>query len=550
MLSIKKYQPKAWFPGQLLAFSGLDGQTDFDHGLVGRTSFSHFGIDIELPGKLSIQFEGDLKNLIWLTGDFFEVETDVGTIKGVFVDCHHLLIEGQVRIDNSNENLQVFKNGKRTLIGSAKYFVQTRLACDIHPIIQKRQKWVTTLDILDEVPSSSLPACVKALSLMKTQVCTPEGKIAHWWTTPDRWPHRNLWLWDSVFHAIGWRHVDAALAREMITAVFDNQQPDGLIPIQVNPHFVANITQPPVLALGVKLVHEIAPDLAWIEKLYPKLVAYIKWDFAHRDSDGNGLCEWDIEGDPNCRSGESGMDNSPRFDSATQLDAVDFNAFLALECEIMSEFASALNLSEEAVYWREKHQELCTLINEYLWSEEAAFYVDRDVGTGKQSSVLASSGFLPLICKAASPEQARCIADHLANPETFHTTFPVASVARINDKHYSKDMWRGPTWINLNWLVIYGFRRYGMVEIAQQLQDKTISVIEQMVAEYGVFFEFFDDRLEVVPPELHRKGKCAPEISPYHQVFHDFGWSATLYLDLIKTSLGQNSLPSQKDELK
>lgn len=36
----------------------------------------------------------------------------------------------------------------------------------------------------------------------------------------------------------------------------------------------------------------------------------------------------------------------------------------------------------------------------------------------------------------------------------------------------------------------------------------------------------------VAPPKLWRKGKCAPEVSPYNQVFHDYGWTATLYVDL------------------
>ena len=53
---------------------------------------------------------------------------------------------------------------------------------------------------------------------------------------------------------------------------------------------------------------------------------------------------------------------------------------------------------------------------------------------------------------------------------------------------------------------------------------------------HGVFFEFYDDRETVPPPNLLRKGKCAPEESPYHQVVHDYGWTATLYVDLVCTT--------------
>jgi hypothetical protein len=51
---------------------------------------------------------------------------------------------------------------------------------------------------------------------------------------------------------------------------------------------------------------------------------------------------------------------------------------------------------------------------------------------------------LPLLCGAASPEQAKCLALHLADPDMFATSFPVPSIAVRDWKHYAKDMWRGP----------------------------------------------------------------------------------------------------------
>ncbi len=94
-------------------------------------------------------------------------------------------------------------------------------------------------------------------------------------------------------------------------------------------------------------------------------------------------------------------------------------------------------------------------------------------------------------------------------------------------------MWRGPTWININWLIACGFDRYGMGEIVDGLRRRTVEEIEKCTERFGVFFEYYDDRCEVDPPALLRKGKCAPEVNPFHQVFHDYGWTATLYADLI-----------------
>jgi len=58
-------------------------------------------------------------------------------------------------------------------------------------------------------------------------------------------------------------------------------------------------------------------------------------------------------------------------------------------------------------------------------------------------------------------------------------------------------------------------------------------MIENGCYRYGTMFEFYDDRNEVDPPALLRKGSCNPADGPYHQVFHDYGWTATLYVDLV-----------------
>jgi neutral trehalase len=262
------------------------------------------------------------------------------------------------------------------------------------------------------------------------------------------------------------------------------------------------------------------------------LCAYLEWDLRNRDADGGGLLEWQIDENPLCRSGESGMDNSPRFDAATRLDAVDFNSFFSLECQVMAGFAHGLGLADDAAKWMNRHMEMNRLIAARLWSDEIGFFVDYDTERRALSSVLASSGFLALICGAASREQAARLAECLADPTMFGTAFPVPSIAAQDTQHYSKDMWRGPVWINLNWLIMRGFDRYGMKDVVAALRTRTMKGIEAGFGRYGVLFEFFDDRGEVEPPKLLRKGQCAPEKSPLHQVFHDYGWTATLYADM------------------
>jgi hypothetical protein len=533
----RELESRAWHGGQLLAFSALDGATDYGQALTARTAFDAPGIDITLPARGRLRFPGatGARNLV--AGDWFRLGDEATTI-GVFLDTHHLLVEGPCEVTAAESGIACATDGKRTLVGASRHFDRGKLDTDIHAAVQARCQWLQSL----RLPAMQTPAgrrtLVKALSILKTQVYSPEGRIRHRWTTPDRWPHRQMWLWDSAFHAIGWRHVARDLAQDAILAVFDMQAPDGFIPHMMSPAAASRITQPPVLALGVKLVHDVTGDDAWVESLYPRLCAYLEWDLRHRDTDGGGLLEWQIDGDPHCRSGESGMDNSPRFDAATRLDAVDFNAFLSHECEVMAEFAQKLGLADEAAKWAHRHAELNRRIASRLWCEERGFFVDYDTERRAPSPVLASSGFLPLLCGAASPAQAARLAACLADPSMFGTPFPVPSIAAQDTQHYAKDMWRGPVWININWLIARGLERYGLVVAADRLRSQTLEEIEENCEKYGTLFEFYDDRREVAPPRLLRKGKCAPEASPYHQVFHDYGWTASLYVDLACATAG------------
>jgi hypothetical protein len=447
----------------------------------------------------------------------------------VLVDTWHLLMEGNVRVEPGS-NVTVLQSGNRTLIGVSQFFNPAILQLSVQELITSRQLELLSFPCPENLPEATEKTLYKAFSQLKTQICSPEGLIKHCWTTPDRWPHRKMWLWDSVFHAIGIRHLDAGMAREAIDAVLSMQREDGFIAHMMSPTGISNITQPPVIALGIWLVNAVDNSPEWLARVYPKLKAYLEWDINNRDSDGFGLLEWYIEEHVDCRSGESGMDNSPRFDCANQLDAADFNAFLALEFEIMAKIAAICNPAEQPL-WQKRHETICSKINERLWNDSEGFYVDYDLKLQQQSPIMASSGFLPLICGAASKEQVARLIAHLDNPETFATPLPVASISCSCGEYYSKDMWRGPVWININWLIAYGLRRYGYEAEAQLLMERTMHEIERTYLKFGTFFEFFDDRMEVEPPALLRKGKNEP--NTFSQVFHDYGWTGTLYIDMV-----------------
>jgi glycogen debranching enzyme len=534
-----------WGGGELLAFSGLDGPTDFETQLVGRTSFAGCGIDIKLPSaqlwgqcphQCVIRFDDVPPRRARLAGDFFELEVAAGTVRGAFLDNEHLLIDGPCRLEACSPAIRAVQRDGRTLIASHAKDNAALLDADLPAVMSARAEWLASALArlrADRLTLDRRRLLAKCLSIMKTQVYTPQGRIRRRWTTADRWPHRRMFLWDSVFHAMGLRHIDVQLAREAIHALLDVQQPDGMIGHTHDGGFSSKLTQPPVLTMGAMRLDEMQRDDAWLAEIYPHLRRYIEWDLTC-DVAGGGLLQWRITDSQTCRCDESGADNSSRFDCAVPLDAPDFSAFVARECELLAQMADRLGRRDDARRWAAHHRRLNELMNARLWSEELGFYVDAVAADGRQTGILATSGFFPLLSGAPSLAQAHRLAEHVTDPRTFGAPLPLPTIAACHqaDGLYEKDMWRGPVWMNYNWLAAEGFDRYGLHDVASLIRNRSLDAVWRYYQELGCLFEFYDDRLELPPPQLHRKKQRIFDTHP-HMVIHDYGWTAACCADWI-----------------
>ncbi|HPY90758.1 MAG TPA: hypothetical protein PLT23_08525 [Lentisphaeria bacterium] len=285
--------PNLWTRGQLMAFSGLDGPTDYAKGLVLRTA-DDYAVEVKIPGRATLRYQGPAPSKVELTGDFAILTAPGKISRLVLADTHNLVIEGDFVVTEHDDNLVTAVQGARTVLAPAGKLDDALLTAELEPILQQRARFLNSVTLPDRLPDDLHAACIKALSQFKTQIYTPEGMIRSTWSTPDRWPHKNMWLWDSVFHAIGIRRLDIKLARSLVEAVFDAQREDGYIPHMATPTTRSSVTQPPVLGLAIKQLEEIESDPAWRNRLIPKLGRYLEWVMANRDTDGGGLVEWFI----------------------------------------------------------------------------------------------------------------------------------------------------------------------------------------------------------------------------------------------------------------
>lgn len=374
----------------------------------------------------------------------------------------------------------------------------------------------------------------KCISVMRSQLYSPEGKIRRIWSTPDRLPHRNMWLWDSVFHAVGHRHLDCNIAQELILALFDVQRSDGFIPHMARPDYISDITQPPVIAWGAWLVYEKSGNKDFLKSVLENNKDFLLWCKDNRRKTEKELYSWHTNPELNNRCDESGMDNSPRFDTDRDLFAVDLSCYMANEARFMKKIADELSDKENAEFFGSWYEKIKADINSTLWCEKDGFYYDFDITENRFGTVQSVASFLPVFAGVCDAKQCKKLVEHLENPDEFGTEFPVPSISK-KDRTFGSDMWRGPVWINFNYMIAKGLADYAYNDLSEKIEEKTLCVVDEWYNRTGTVYEFYDSENRIPPSCFNRKGKVS---EPYdfrvkYQSIRDYGWSITLCFDMM-----------------
>lgn len=557
--------PSKWGQGQLFAFSALDGDAFFADDFVGTLSGDRIGIIFHSLCRRSLYF-GDMSSIDepvfkCVSSDMIMLETNSGTFSmmfaekhlvvgrydektGVFVSCGaecETIRKGETEFHNSNdgEYTAILKRDGRFAFAYGKSEDEVMCLCekgislDLEAIkILKMQPYEKTF-LIDDRYASLYSKCI---SVMKGQLYSAEGNINRIWSTPDRLPHKNMWLWDSVFHAIGHRHLNVNVAQNLILALFDVQRQDGFVPHMARPDGISDITQPPVIGWGAWLVYEKSRDKEFLKTVFENNKKFLIWCQNNRRKSEKELYSWHTNAELNNRCDESGMDNSPRFDTESNLYAIDFSCYMANETRYMKRIADELGVKEESVFFDGWFTKIRSDIDCYLWCEEDKFYYDYDITKNCISNVKSVASFLPLFSGVCDKEQCQKLIDHLENPDEFGTEFPVPSISK-SDKTFGSDMWRGPVWINYNYMISSGFEDYGYYDLSKKIKDKTLAVINEWYNRTGTVYEFYDSDNKIPPFCFNRKGEIYEpyELRVKYQSIRDYGWSITLAFDILNS---------------
>lgn len=346
--------------------------------------------------------------------------------------------------------------------------------------------------------------------------------------SPDSYPFQ--WSWDSAFHAIALTHVDLALARRELDSLLHGVDGEGFLPHMLlwqddlrdtavrrfrirTRGWTSATVAPPVLARAVQRVHQAEADPWWLSAVLPRVIAVYEWLHDHRRDPRTGLL---VTVQPD----ESGLDSSPKYDAALGLDPagdvgpdwhdamrrlLDDYATAGLDAAARSAdrfrwhdvlfnsiYVNALNVlcqlcrsvpgfGHLAWVFEDRAAQTLAALCAHCWDDERGVFWDIDLVRGTPVRCLTASSLMPLILRDLPATTAsRLVEEHLLNEKEFWVPYPVPSVA-ISEPTFDPDfhtgaIFRGSSWVNLNWYLCHGLSQHGYPDVAADLAGRTVDM--------------------------------------------------------------------------
>jgi putative isomerase len=157
------------------------------------------------------------------------------------------------------------------------------------------------------------------------------------------------------------------------------------------------------------------------------------------------------------------------------VEAPDLNTYLCIQQQNLGEIAAAIGEDEDAKMWTRRADELTRSMIKFLWDDQAGVFWARR--NGQRVNVLTPFNLFPLLTGRMPAEIAGRLVARLTDKTQFWPRYPVPSVALNDPKYNPNEMWRGPTWVNINYLIIEGLQKAGYPEIARELRHQTLELI-------------------------------------------------------------------------
>jgi neutral trehalase len=155
-----------------------------------------------------------------------------------------------------------------------------------------------------------------------------------------------------------------------------------------------------------------------------------------------------------------------------------------------------------------------TSMNKKLW-DPRGIYNAYDLRSKETIDVYSNSGFIPLLAGIPDAHQAEFMSAYMSSTSFAGTTgdpgYLCPTHAIDHPAHDPQRYWRGPVWLNLNWMLSEGLRGYGNNILADRITRDSL----ELVTEKG-FYEYFDPR-----KNAHSDSGCGTD---------HFSWTAAMVI--------------------
>ena len=473
---------------------------------------------ITLPAeRCSIKFNANLDKIqtdrrggvLRLTGD---IRRNVAYTTNARI-VSHLATPGGTGNQAVHLHMDASDGGKALLLNITPRLGFTRYIPEISKVMEDaEQRWHRWFGDAPPVEDEYKAQYYYAWWIMRAGLISTRFYTTREAMTPSMIHYVGVWQWDAFFHALAYRHVEKHLAHDQIRIVLDHQREDGMIPdaihdegtvTRLNFPVDADVTKPPLIAWAAYKLYEYDGDREFLDEVYEPIVRWNNWWFQQNDIDGNGLCEYQ-------HPFSSGLDDSPLWDEGMPVEAPDLNTYLYLQQESLAKIAHVIGNEEEAKVWRTRAEAIARRLLDQSWDVESGFFWARR--NGSRVNVRTPFNLFPLITGQMPPEISDRLVAHLTDERQFWSRYPVPSVAMDDPKYNPVKMWRGPTWVNVNYLLIEGLQRSGYVDLARELRRRTLDLINSR----DDIYEYYDPVSGENPPSAASM----------------FGWSSAVFIDL------------------
>jgi alpha,alpha-trehalase len=363
---------------------------------------------------------------------------------------------------------------------------------------------VATVSAPGQSPDTALLAGLTAdFDRLAPQTIRPaQGYIRYPYLIPAGY-YSQMWDWDGFFIGVHWANQDAAkasLLRDWVLGFASSADADGYVagcitPTGPRPLF-GKFAMKPFLAQGALIASQRLNDYEWLRPVWPQMQRILAYRERTQFDPKWNLWYWD-------NAMQSGADNNAALSNdpndPSAILAVDASEFAMREYLAMAELARRLGDTDDATRYQQQAAATRHAILTQLWSAKDAVFLNRRRDTGAWISSISWSSFVPLADGLLPASDARrMIRRHMLNPDEMRSPWGFRSLSKADPAFNNQAIivpysnWRGPLWINANFLEWIALRRYGFRRESKELAVNLATILRRDIAQWGSMHEDYN----------------------------------------------------------